>query len=239
MLVFADYDNIDELSKARGIAHIVERVVLSVSGLGIAAQPRIDVRLYGGWFDGTRLSKTAQSIAVEIRAVNSMTLTIPWAGQAAPVTVIANAHIAQSLVAADQVPLQHTFRRRPYKGRLSFQNSQRHQCKGSFCPLDIVDRFLTNQRCTEAGCTVKQESVLYRWEQKLVDTMLIADLIYWASRPQHPMLAVLSSDDDMWPGIRTAIAFGQPIIQLHTLQSPLHPSYVGRLGNQSYLQTTF
>ena len=67
--------------------------------------------------------------------------------------------------------------------------------------------------------------------------MLVSDLIFWACQPNHPILAVLSSDDDMWPGIRTAIAFAKPIIQIHTSRSPHHASYVSRLSTQSYLQT--
>jgi uncharacterized LabA/DUF88 family protein len=237
MLVLADYDNIDPLIRARGMGYIIERVVSSISQIGIAVQPRIDVRLYGGWFDGSRLSKVGQSISSEIRGLSQKRFTLPWSGEVAPVSVVTNSQLALGLEAAQQLPLHHTFRRRSFQGRLYFQNSNRHLCHVPACPLDLVDQFITNQRCPEIGCSARQEDVLFRNEQKLVDTMLVSDLIYWASRPNHPILAVLSSDDDMWPGIRTAIAFGHPIIQIHTSPSPSHSSYVGRLGNEAYIQT--
>jgi hypothetical protein len=239
MIVFADYDNIDRIAKARGLEYIIDRVVSSISNLPIAVQPRIDVQLYGGWFYGTQLSKAGQVVSAELSGTFPKRIMLPWTGQAAPVNIVVNSHIARSLAACQQLPLHHTFRRRPFSGRLYFKRPTAQQCHIAPCPLDIVERFISGQRCPENGCTVEQDQVLERCEQKLVDTMLVSDLIFWASRPNHPILAVFSSDDDMWPGIRTALSFAQPIIQIHTSRSPQHTAYVNRLSPQSYLQTTF
>ena len=78
-----------------------------------------------------------------------------------------------------------------------------------------VADFLEEQRCPGNGCTVRQNDVLQKWEQKLVDTMLVSDLIFLATRGERD-LVVVSSDDDIWPGIRTALQLGARVTQVHT-----------------------
>lgn len=238
MIVFADYDNIDRLTRDRGIDHIFQRIVTAVSTLPISPQPRIDVRFYGGWFIGQNLSKAGQAISADIAGVAPKRFVARWTGQPKAMDVLANGQIVRGLAACEQLPIHHTFRRRPFSGRLHFVRPNTQHCQSAMaCPLSIVEQFVSNQRCPTRGCTVEQHHVIEKNEQKLVDTMIVADLIYWASRSNHPPLAVLSSDDDMWPGIRTAIAFGHPIIQIHTGKSPQHAGYVNRLNAQAYLQT--
>ena len=62
---------------------------------------------------------------------------------------------------------------------------------------------------------MRQNDVLQKWEQKLVDTMLVSDLIFLATRGERD-LVVVSSDDDIWPGIRTALQLGARVTQVHT-----------------------
>lgn len=45
--------------------------------------------------------------------------------------------------------------------------------------------------------------------------MLTADLIHLAKNGQQE-LAVVSSDDDLWPGIQMALLAGAHVIQVHT-----------------------
>ena len=238
MIVFADYDNIDPLIQSRGIEHIVQRIISAVSILPIVAQPRLNVRFYGGWFFGSNLTKVGQSISTQISGAFPMRITQPWAGESKSVDVIANAQIARGLAACEQLPLHHTYRRRPFKGKLHFHDRNAHLCgSAASCPMATIESFIESQKCPTPGCTVQQHQVLDKSEQKLVDTMLVADLLFWASQPSHPILAVLGSDDDMWPGIRTAAALAPPVIQIHTERSPEHANYVRHLTTKSYLQT--
>lgn len=237
MLVFADYDNIDVPTKRRGLEHIADRIVRAVSQLPIQPQPKIDVRLYGGWFVGPYLSKMGQDLSVEVSDIFPKVLSTPWNGKRERQPVIINFHIARSLTACEQVPLHHTFRRRAFGGKLHFSRRATTVCADEDCPLIVIEKFLSQQSCPTSGCMVKQIDVIERHEQKLVDTMLVSDLIYWAGRQNHPLLAVLSSDDDMWPGIRTSIALTRPIIQLHTERSRQHSNYSVNLGQEAYIQT--
>jgi uncharacterized LabA/DUF88 family protein len=75
-------------------------------------------------------------------------------------------------------------------------------------------------------------------EQKLIDTMLVADLVYLAtSNRQECRVAVVSSDDDMLPGIRTAVNAGARVFQIHTAANYLtEQSYVRGLSSTQYTQ---
>ena len=55
--------------------------------------------------------------------------------------------------------------------------------------------------------------------QKLVDTMLTADLIQ-VSRPAATHIAVVTSDDDLWPGIYTALSQGATVHHVRPSPSP-------------------
>jgi hypothetical protein len=52
-------------------------------------------------------------------------------------------------------------------------------------------------------------------EQKLVDSMLTADLIHLAHSGEQ-FVAIVSSDDDMWPGIITAVHAGAHVLHVQT-----------------------
>ena len=80
-----------------------------------------------------------------------------------------------------------------------------------------VTDFFRQKRCPQLGCRTTPGDLLCRQEQKLVDTMITADLIHFAKIGQHD-LAVVSSDDDVWPGIQTALLYGARVTQVHTRQ---------------------
>ena len=55
--------------------------------------------------------------------------------------------------------------------------------------------------------------VLPEAAQKMVDTMMVADIIYIANRGDQA-LAVVTSDDDIWPGILSAMIVGTQILHV-------------------------
>ena len=67
--------------------------------------------------------------------------------------------------------------------------------------------------------------LLSRREQKLVDTMIVADLIHLASRGETP-IGLVSSDDDMWPGILSALNIGASVIHVHTRVPIIQNAYL-------------
>jgi hypothetical protein len=57
-----------------------------------------------------------------------------------------------------------------------------------------------------------------------VDTMLVADIIHLASSGES-CISVVSSDDDLWPGMLTAMDFGSHIVQVCTKHQSTHRLY--------------
>ncbi|MBK7374299.1 MAG: hypothetical protein IPJ02_01610 [Chitinophagaceae bacterium] len=63
--------------------------------------------------------------------------------------------------------------------------------------------------------------------------MLTSDLIYAAY--QNSNVGIVSSDDDFWPGILTALDTGVKVTQIHTKGQYINPFYL-RTANSNYIQ---
>lgn len=83
------------------------------------------------------------------------------------------------------------------------------------CPLRPGYDFFVKGRCPEQDCEVTRPLVIRRREQKLVDTMLAADALFH-THSEDRQIAVVSSDDDLWPAIRMALQFGLYVVHVHT-----------------------
>ena len=59
----------------------------------------------------------------------------------------------------------------------------------------------------------------------MVDTMMVADLIHLAAKADEP-LVVITSDDDLWPGILSALIHGTSVIHLQTGAVNNAPTYL-------------
>jgi uncharacterized LabA/DUF88 family protein len=81
---------------------------------------------------------------------------------------------------------------------------------GTFLNVDY------STRCGTAGCTVTLGDIFIRDEQKMVDTLLVADLAHLALLSKSADIVVVSSDIDMWPGVLLALTNGCAVIHIHT-----------------------
>ena len=94
--------------------------------------------------------------------------------------------------------------------------------------------------CTNAACACTLGDVLVRDEQKMVDTLLIADIASHAFTSKASDVVVVSSDIDMWPGVLLALRTGCSVTHMHTKAGwRTQPHLVGTLGStlgKSYRQ---
>ncbi len=74
------------------------------------------------------------------------------------------------------------------------------------CPVDALRGWLKGRCPLERGCAVETAHVLSHTYQKLVDTAIAADAVWYASTGHA--LAIVSSDEDMIPALITARSFG-------------------------------
>jgi uncharacterized LabA/DUF88 family protein len=77
-----------------------------------------------------------------------------------------------------------------------------------------MKQLLKTGKCPKGGCTVLNCDLVYRHEQKIVDTMLTCDLIHAANRLPDRIILV-SGDDDFLPPLRTVLLRGTAAVRCH------------------------
>jgi hypothetical protein len=174
----------------------------------------LDVRLYDGWFDaageGTDLHYMMR------RCVRD---TYPTRKRGYRLFV----EIAASTLAAPQYRLIDTFREQT--GLTRYHTAVRQDLPGSCflpsgCPLPHLRSWFKG-RCPTPDCTVVADDVASFRQQKLVDTALVADLVWAASRGETVVVA--SDDEDVIPGLITAKSFGGLVAWASAAHSPRAP----------------
>jgi hypothetical protein len=228
MDLLVDYDNVLEPHRKLGLALLLERILLTLDSSGTALGSRVHARLYGGWYEGKILSRKAQFLAAEL-GTDFPRLFRP-ASSGSPMSV--TAELALSLDIDRSSHFHHTFRRQTPPEDVRCHDPRSLGCSEAHCPALTMYEILRQGHCPQAGCTRDVEQLLYRASQKLVDTMLTADMIEIARRSVEPVI-VVTSDDDLWPGLHSVLAAGSPAIQVHTRPGGIkrHPyARVGRVG---------
>ena len=170
-------------------------------------------RLYGCWYEERRLSGRARDLDDAIREAFPADLRLaPPEGDR---TVDVSVELARRLSIEPDLDLFHTYRPRGAPRGLASRDLPFAGCvRPGECPLIPAHHLLAQGNCPALSCEVGPLEVFRRSEQKMVDTMLTADLIYAsraAPRGGRPQVAVVTNDDDIWPGIYTAVRQGAQV----------------------------
>lgn len=213
MDILIDFDNVLSPMRQEGLVLLCTRVVNAIAERKMQFPLRCRMRLYGGWYENRNLTRQAQALIAEIET--HFPGVIPWACKRAVGKCNVQVEIARSLEVEPHRVLFHTRRTRDFYERIQSKNRIVQSCTHSGCRMQTVVDFFNQRKCPEDRCYVTPADLLFKEEQKLVDTMITADLIHLAKCGQHD-LAVISSDDDLWPGIQTALLYGARVIQVHT-----------------------
>src|SRR5690606_6154939 len=107
--VLVDYDNIPDVVRARGLPHVIDRIVDSLVPHA-GAVSGLDIRLYGGWFQEQILSRRAQDLAPQLHATFPATRELSHNGHKR--TAIVRVELALALAASPRAHLTHTYRPR-------------------------------------------------------------------------------------------------------------------------------
>ena len=234
MIVLVDYDNVRPLDRNRGVVQVVEQIVRKLGVATLQAELRAHVRLYGGWFQEQRLSRGAQRIAPAIQADFPRPISVSDASGAA--RIMTSLEMAQSLECDPLGIFFNTYRERAPQDNLQAKSLPFSGCANpSACELSPLAGFLAAGQCTTVNCSAKVSDVLFRPEQKLVDAMLVVDLMHFAAQRREP-LVVVSSDDDIWPGIHSAVVNGATVHHVQTISGRSTPLSYSRLVAGKYFQ---
>jgi hypothetical protein len=223
MKVLVDYYNVPPAASHQGLAYLAERILSKVSPM-MGSSGALDFRLYGGWDSKNRMTRDGQDLAVEMKSIFPKILKL---GKA---EVRLTMQLAQSLEALPSKALPNTLREEPL-GRIKCQTPSKTTCRSDTCPIDPMAAFLNSGACTQPGCIAEPHMLLSRREQKLIDTMIVADLIHLAGSGETP-IGLVSSDDDMWPGILSALNIGASVIHVHTRVPIIQSAYLTRTSGQ-------
>lgn len=215
MIVLVDYDNVR--LRRRSLRYFVTRLLDSVGVRWCSGESSIRIRLYGGWFDGYRRSKGAQRLVPEIEEAFPRRMTVSDGVKTARVRV--TMELASSLV-GDRSTMTHTYRRRSLPAGITCARPPFSGCGcPSQCAIEGIASFIYEDVCPHPSCDVKPRTVLARNEQKLVDSMMVVDLLRLAQTTSE-LLVLVSSDDDLWPGIRGALLYEAHVLHVHGRRSP-------------------
>jgi hypothetical protein len=211
MVVIVDYDNIPIVLRAKGPRSVAERILELVSPFVMSEDTAITFKLYGGWYSLSSFTPAAQILHSAIYDDFPFVWTLPAIdARRLPIS----ASLAHSLEIDPKHILLNTFRDRSRRRKGRWDQPSVRGCAASHCPLSLAIEHVQADRCSISSCTIKPSDLITpEPEQKMVDTMMVADIIHIANRGDES-LAVVTSDDDVWPGIISAMISGIRVLHV-------------------------
>ena len=159
------------------------------------------------------MTKRAQELAVAISNDFPAIIRVPnQTGKIA--SFAANAELAVAMMEEPSHHLFGTYRRKGKPANLRVQQPAEVGCTDPACPLPMAKRLLKTGSCPISSCAVTAAELVYRHEQKIVDTMLACDMVY-APTQDYNQLILVSGDDDFLPPLRTVLLRGTPVARFH------------------------
>lgn len=211
--ILIDYDNLSDAHKSSRILDVATKALMQLPKTISEIRGKCEIRIYGGWYEEDQMTNLAQQLSVSIQNDFPSIIRVPMES-GRTLSFATNAHLAMSLVEEPSHHLFNTYRRKGKPTNIRVLKPEDVGCKNIGCSLSFAERLLKTGKCSTSGCDVSRSDLVYRVEQKIVDTMLTCDLLYYSlQRYEHIML--ISGDDDFLPPIRTAILRGSNIYRVH------------------------
>lgn len=235
--VLIDFDNISAFFRLQRSLHALYSHLLTKIPNGFFPPfGRIDFRLYGGWDDRNRLTRQAQVLSAEIQVAFPAALSVILANGGKH-SLVATTQLAAGPLAIPTEILRRTWMRDRSARKIRTADRPWNGCasQGS-CAMSMLESILTRRSCPNEACELGIDSVLKRDEQKQVDTLIVADMLYLTFQSSASHIVVVSSDADMWPGILVALSAGAHVCHVHTESGRRTPPYLaGNLSRLSHL----
>lgn len=213
MILLVDYDNLPRSLRRGNLRQVIEILLAKLDPSTADSINRISCRLYGGWMQNKTLSREAQRLSRQIDRYFPLAFALSDRAN-----VVVEVGLARALACDPQHVFTHTIRTRP-ESAFKVKRFPLKECVEPLsCRIMDVNSFVYNKICPNTNCNVSPEIAFFRREQKLVDSMMVVDLVHYAIH-QEKHLVVVSGDDDMWPGIRYALL--QNAMVTHLIPKPL------------------
>lgn len=217
LTMLVDYDNVDPNLTRVGPINLAKVLATNIPAGVLGQYDTVKARLYGGWRVQGNLTVSAQRLIPDIRSGSPTIIYTPTSTshQALRLVVeLAEGPIGTSVVLEETLVRDRNLRR--FRARTSPWN----ECtspNGS-CGFAHIAGLTHNTSCTSSGCGNRLSDIFVRDEQKMVDTLLVADIAHQAFVQRANDVVVVSSDIDMWPGLLLAVQAGCNVIHIHSKQ---------------------
>lgn len=213
LTVFVDFDNVQAIQIQTGVVAFSRMLVSQLPSTLLSQYDNVFVRLYGGWRSKGLLTRGAQRIIPDIRSNSGGVLQFLLGEETRKVIV----HVALAYAPIGfSTPLDETlvFDRDLRKFRAKSQPWS--ECaNATACGLAGLSTLCHTSQCQENNCAMKLGDLLVRDEQKMVDTLIVADIAHDVHVDRARDLVVVSSDTDMWPGVLLALRAGCSVTHIH------------------------
>lgn len=212
-VVFIDYDNLLATQKSAGVRDVVTKTLIQVPWDPSITRGTCEIRVYGGWYEEDQMTRMAQDVTVELQRDFPDTIRLQLSNNKILV-LRTNAELAVSLLQEPGYHLFNTFRRKGKPRNVRVEQPADVGCIDTACVLPQMKQLLKNGNCPKTGCAVTNCDLVYRLEQKIVDTMLTCDLIHAVDRVSGQVILV-SGDDDFLPPLRAILLRGGAVTRCH------------------------
>ncbi len=212
--VLVDYDNVDEKLKRAGVIEAAAEISRLIPAAVITQYDAIRVRIYGGWRSGGNLTRVAQAMLPVIRQESPRPFTSGSGTERHTVrlelvladTPAWSGSIFNETFVTERAARKFRSRREPWLGCANETD----------CGMAHLRQIKYSDTCQASSCALKAQDLLVRDEQKMVDTLIVADMAYLALQERVKNIVVVSSDIDMWPGVLLATSAGCLVTHIHT-----------------------
>lgn len=209
--VFIDYDNLTDAQQNNGILDVATRALMQIPIDRDVTRIKCSVRVYGGWYEDTQMTRKAQDVSSILQQdFPSVIRLSSTSGNSVWVTI--NGELALATLEEPGHHLFDTFRRKGKPRNIRVKTESDVSCSDSECVRPLIKKLLRTGHCPKQGCSTT--NIVFRIEQKLVDTMLTCDLIH-ASSEGHTKIILVSGDDDFLPPIRSVLLRGTSVARFH------------------------
>lgn len=213
-MVLVDYDNVELSLKSPGPVNFAKVLVPLISDQVISQYSEINVRLYGGWRSQGLLTKGAQNLVPDIYASSPTYVATTHAGSATKLML--TVELADRPIGLG-IPLEETLVKERDLRKFRTRAAPWTQCANpSACSFNKFNGLTHNTPCENARCANRLGNLFVRDEQKMVDTLIVADIAYQVLSEKAKDIVIVSSDTDMWPGVLLALRVGCSVIHIHT-----------------------
>lgn len=201
-VVILDYNNVF----CQNYNLTVERrksIMLSVIRQIVIFHPSVDfieIRIYGGWYQGFELTRAgsqvmSEHLTMELFPILTDDNTIIQGEQS----------IVQSISEVDFI-WYNTYREKQGLPRLIINREARKPIcdeQRTRCPIHILESFArkASRICSVEGCLTNNSSAFVSMGQKMVDTMMVCDILTYSTKPDTQVICVLTDDVDLFPAL--------------------------------------